>query len=196
MTIITNSRMTIEEYLTYEDRTDTRYELVRGVLIEMPAESPLNILIARFLLLLFVQMGVPLDRVGNKQQIAVTSSEATVREPDLTVHSEASAAAILTQNQALLTLEMPAPLLVVEVVSPGEPGTPNYDRDYIEKPVEYAARGIQEYWIVDPSRQIIRVLTLKDDRYQQQQFTGEAKIISPAFPDFKLAVSQILKAGK
>ncbi|NJN49181.1 MAG: hypothetical protein HC805_04565 [Alkalinema sp. RL_2_19] len=43
---------------------------------------------------------------------------------------------------------MPVPQLVVEVVSPGEPGEKNYDRDYVEKRCEYAARGIAEYWIV------------------------------------------------
>ncbi|MBD1859321.1 MULTISPECIES: Uma2 family endonuclease, partial [Leptolyngbya] len=33
---------TIEEYLDYDDGTDTRYELVDGELIEMPPERPLN----------------------------------------------------------------------------------------------------------------------------------------------------------
>ncbi|WP_367889252.1 Uma2 family endonuclease [Leptolyngbya iicbica] len=44
---------------------------------------------------------------------------------------------------------MPAPLLVVEVVSPGKV---NEDRDYRYKRSEYATRGIGEYWIIDPSR--------------------------------------------
>ena len=84
-------------------------------------------------------MRLPLDRVRDKQQIAVVSSEVTARDPDLTVHSEASAAAILTQKQAFLNLNMPNPLLVIEVVSPGHPGHRDYDRDYVEKPREYAA---------------------------------------------------------
>jgi Uma2 family endonuclease len=29
-------KMTVEEYLTYDDGTDKRYELENGVLIEMP----------------------------------------------------------------------------------------------------------------------------------------------------------------
>jgi Uma2 family endonuclease len=60
---------------------------------------------------------------------------------------------------------MPPPALVVEVVSPGEPGTPNYDRDYVDKPKEYADRGIPEYWIIDPERQVILVLMLAGERY-------------------------------
>jgi Uma2 family endonuclease len=39
MTVATRSRMSLEEYLTYEDGTDARYEWVDGVLVEMGAES-------------------------------------------------------------------------------------------------------------------------------------------------------------
>ncbi|MBD2261033.1 Uma2 family endonuclease [Pseudanabaena sp. FACHB-2040] len=34
--------LTFEEYLAYNDRADTRYELVNGELIEVPPESDLN----------------------------------------------------------------------------------------------------------------------------------------------------------
>ncbi|WP_199306705.1 Uma2 family endonuclease [Anabaena sphaerica] len=50
---VTLKPSTIEEYLNYDDGTDTRYELEDGVLIEMPPESPLNLSIARKLLFYF-----------------------------------------------------------------------------------------------------------------------------------------------
>ncbi len=50
--------MTPEEYLDYDDGTDTRYELVDGVLVEMGAESTLNTQIAVFLLLTFAALGI------------------------------------------------------------------------------------------------------------------------------------------
>jgi hypothetical protein len=34
--------MTLQDYLNYDDGTDTRYELVDGELIAMPLESDLN----------------------------------------------------------------------------------------------------------------------------------------------------------
>lgn len=43
--------MTLEEYLNYDDGTDTRYELVNGELITMPTESDLKGRIATFLLI-------------------------------------------------------------------------------------------------------------------------------------------------
>ena len=46
----TTRRMTLEEYLDYDDGTDTRYELVNGELAEVPSESDLNNEIAMILL--------------------------------------------------------------------------------------------------------------------------------------------------
>jgi Uma2 family endonuclease len=47
--------------------------------------------------------------------------------------------------EVIVLMDMPPPLLVVEVVSPNQE-----KRDYRYKRTEYAARGIAEYWIVDP----------------------------------------------
>ncbi|MGB3559020.1 MAG: hypothetical protein WBG66_06520 [Geitlerinemataceae cyanobacterium] len=55
--------------------------------------------------------------------------------------------------------EHPAPWMAIEIVSPGKPGEENYDRDYVEKRRESAERGIPEYGIIDPSRQVVLVVT-------------------------------------
>ncbi len=187
---------TIEEYLDYDDGTDTRYELVNGELVEMGAESTLNTQIAVFLIAAFLQLGISYSRLGIKQQISVSSREVTAREPDLMIHSEESAIAISGQKQALLTFEMPSPALVIEVVSPGKPGSDNYERDYVEKPKEYAARGIPEFWQIDPDRTVMKVLTLKDGVYESREFRGSDKVDSPTFPDLQLTADQILRAGR
>ena len=43
MNLATRQRMTLEEYLKYDDGTDIRYELVDGVLVEMGAEQQFQI---------------------------------------------------------------------------------------------------------------------------------------------------------
>ncbi|MEM9156612.1 MAG: Uma2 family endonuclease, partial [Cyanobacteria bacterium P01_F01_bin.33] len=43
--------MTLEDYLKYDDGTDTRYELVNGELVEVPTESPENCRIVKQLML-------------------------------------------------------------------------------------------------------------------------------------------------
>lgn len=192
----TNRRMTFEEYLNYDDGTNTRYELVDGRLVEMGAETALNISIVFFLAIAFAQQGIPPYRIGNKHLIAVSSAKVTARDPDLTVHSEASYNAVITAKQSLLAFDRPAPLLVVEVVSPGKPGESNYDRDSIEKRREYAERGIPEYWLINPERQVVLVLTLQGQTYQEQRFTGQTAIISPTFPNLNLTADRLLQAGR
>jgi hypothetical protein len=46
---IATSPMTLQDYLNFEDGTDTRYELVEGELISMSPESDLHDRIASFL---------------------------------------------------------------------------------------------------------------------------------------------------
>jgi Uma2 family endonuclease len=195
MTSTTNQRLTLEEYLNYDDGTDTRYELVDGILVEMPTESTENTQIAMFLISVFLQLGIPYYQLGIKQQIAVHSDKATARDPDLIVHSERSARAISKLKQALLQFDMPTPTLVVEIVSNSTTDKKSRDRDYLEKRAEYVARGIPEYWIIDPIQQVILVLTLAGERYQEQVFTGSDAIASPAFPTLQLSAEQVLKAG-
>ncbi|MBE9041287.1 Uma2 family endonuclease [Oscillatoriales cyanobacterium LEGE 11467] len=196
MTLSTRQRLTLQEYLDYDDGTDTRYELVDGVLVEMPPESRLNHRIASFLFGEFFQLGISTELLTIGVQIAVSSLEVTARQPDFVVLSTACAEALESASKDVITVDMPPPALVVEVVSPGEPGEPNYDRDYIEKRREYAQRGIQEYWIVDPSREAILVLTLKETSYEEQRFTGQTSIASIAFPNLNLTAEEVLKAGR
>jgi Uma2 family endonuclease len=110
--------MTFEDYLAYDDGTDTRYELVDGVLVEMPPESDENLSIARRLFLELVKH-IPADRVVWGTEIEVNGRRATGRIPDLLVHTEESKAALAAAPRATLTRDMSPPAMVVEVVSPG-----------------------------------------------------------------------------
>lgn len=200
MTLATNrsattQQMTLKEYLEFEDGTETRTELVDGVLVEMGAESTLNIAIGSFLFAMFLQV-VPHYLIHKGTEIETPGGQATSRYPDLLVLTEACAAALKGKARAIVRTEMPAPALVVEVVSPGEPGELNYDRDYLHKPTEYAVRGIPEYWIVDPHRQTVTVLKLEGNTYSKREFEAEQVIVSPLFPALTLTALQVLSAGQ
>lgn len=189
--------MTLEEYLSYDDGTDQRYELIDGVLVEMGAECKINVQIANFLFAYFLQLGIPHYLLTSKTEIAVASHAAKTRYPDLMVMTEALEAAMDGAARAIVLPEMPAPRLVVEVVSPGEPGEENYDRDYIEKRWEYAERGIPEYWIVDPTRETVWVLVLEGAMYRELgAFSGEDEVKSAELPELKLTAAQVLRAGR
>lgn len=190
-------RMTLEEYLDYDDGTDRRYELEDGILVDMSGENPLNPCIAIFILgYLLQQMAVPLMLLAIGHQIEVRSTHATARQPDLIVHTIESDAAILSGGK-ILPLGSPSPLLVVEVASSTITNAKSRKRDYEHKPREYAERGIPEMWIIDPDRACVQVGSLTADRqYEFQTFQGDNAIVSPIFPDLNLTAAQILSAGR
>jgi len=97
---------TFEDYLAYDDGTDTRYELENGVLVEMPPESDENIGIARKLFLELVKH-FPAELVVWGTEVEVTGRRATGRIPDLLVHTEESKAAVASETRATITRDMP-----------------------------------------------------------------------------------------
>lgn len=185
--------MTMEDYLAYDDGTDTRYELEHGALIEMPTESTVNALIARFLLFELAKY-FPIQQIASKDtEIEVSGSRATCRLPDLLVHSEESYAALMQSKQSVLRHGMPPPSLIVEVVSPGKA---NRDRDYRYKRTEYAARGVAEYWIIDPDEQRITLCLWVDGQYEDTIYKCDRTLKSTTIPDFNLSTDQILAFGQ
>ena len=191
MTVATDRRMTLKEYLDYDDGTDTRSELVDGVLVEMGAESPTNVVIGAFLASFFGQF-LPFYLLHRGTEVQTLGGVMTSRYPDFLVLTEDGWDALEGQSRSLVTYDMPSPVLVVEVVSPGNEDSENYIRDYKEKPVEYADRRIPEFWQIDPSRSWVRVGILTDARYQFTTFRGETPIVSQVFPEIEVTAARLL----
>ncbi len=188
-----SKKLTFNEYFNYSDNTDNRYELIDGELIALPPESEPNNFIANYLFFYLASSGlVPLRLIKTHNcevQVAVLrSGDAANRYPDLIILEPEHIP--LTANRLTITFDMLPPRLVVEVVSPGRVGS---DRDYERKRAQYAARGIAEYWAIDPIEQVVTVLRLENGQYVEVGVfrDGEA-IVSPMFPQLSLTVQQIL----
>lgn len=185
-----STRLTFEEYLTYDDGTDTRYELVDGELVEMPPEADENSELTRFLFIELLKH-FPFQMISYKEtEIEVSGRQARCRLPDLIVHSAESKAALANKSRGTITRDMPPPALVIEVVSPG---VNNRIRDYRHKHTEYAARCIIEYWIVDPQELQVTVCQWSDGAYEDRVFKGINPIESNVVPGFALTVEQIFE---
>ncbi len=194
---VTSEIMSLEDFLNYDDGTDACYELEDGRLLFMPSESEINQRIAMFLLAYCLQRGIPFYRLRMKTEVVVMGRRTTVRVPDLVVLTEELAQVMTGATRSIVMLDMPPPQLVVEVVSSGKE---NENRDYRYKKSQYQARGIGEYWIVDPIQQKITVLTLVEGLYEEAEFTGDAIISSPFLSELgqesPLTVAQVFQAGK
>ena len=194
MKIAQNRLMTLEEYLNYDDGTDTVYELIDGVLVEKTTGAGINIVIGSFLFSIFLQF-VPYYCIRQGTQIVVKGKHANTRIPNLMILSEEGSATLLERKWSVIRFEMPQPILVVEVVSISDTSRASRERDYTRKKEEYAQREIAEYWIVDPILASVWVLTLMGDRYQETKFVGDDWVRSLQFPKLKLSAKQILEAG-
>jgi Uma2 family endonuclease len=181
---------TFEEYLSYDDGTDKRYELFNGELIELPPESGENSGILSFvhfqLVLLMghlrVRWGVELEVWG----------EPSNRYPDLTVIREEHVQQLRSRNTIRLSME--PPLLVIEAVSPGEI---NRERDYVAKRKQYQERDIPEYWLIDRVQQTVTVLELTGGIYQELGvFSGSDPIQSSVISGLQMTAGQVLEAGQ
>jgi Uma2 family endonuclease len=177
-------KMTVEEYLTYDDGTDKRYQLEDGVLVEMPPGTGNHEAIITFVLFQFIlekqRMGLTLEPRSNGVEV-VTQKQP--RRPDVLVMTQQQAASIQNKSAVLRT----PPPLIVEVVSPE-----SVERDYKTKTSEYAAFGVDEYWIIDTLEDKVTVCLLAGTVYNQTVLTGNQQIVSRLFPQINLTAQQLL----
>lgn len=181
---------TFEEYLSYDDGTDKLYELLNGELVELPPESGENIGIVAFV---FLQLSTIVGHLRVRWGLELeVRGEPKNRYPDLTILQEEHIEQLKRRNT--IRLLMAPPLLVIEVVSPGEE---NRERDYSDKRKQYQDRGIPEYWLLDPSQQIFTVLRLEGKQYKELGvFRGDDSIQSIVFPNLSLTAEQVLSSGQ
>lgn len=103
------------------------------------------------------------------------------------VLSDEQAATLGDSNRGTITLEMPPPELIVEVVSQG---LPNEEQDYRYKRSEYSARGVTEYWVIDRDESKVTVFTLIAGFYEGEEYT-EAMSIKFRFEALQLTAEQV-----
>ncbi len=179
--------LTFEEYLSHDDGTDNRYELVAGQLILMNPPRIEHFLIAKFL---EQQFDAEIQRMSlpwiTLREAGIRTGHNKSRLTDLCVITQAQVQGLLGKSVVFQT----PPLLVVEVVSPE-----SVTRDYRYKRSEYAALEVPEYWIVDPLTTQITLLLWDEGFYEETKFEGNQGVCSPTFPDLSLTVAQILAAG-
>ncbi|MGD1939780.1 MAG: Uma2 family endonuclease [Leptolyngbyaceae cyanobacterium] len=189
---ITTQRLSLEDYLAYDDGTDTRYELVDGELIAMAQPKGRHGAIAEFLNDTFRAEIKRFGLAWTSKQMAIALQSPrggrwdTARIPDVMVLA-LEQWRILRDQEAIVRLNDSPPYLVVEVVSDSTVTT-----DYRAKRVEYNVLNIPEYWIVDPLKNCITLLQPVDELYEEIRYTNNDLIQSAIFPELALTVEQVL----
>jgi Uma2 family endonuclease len=189
---IAAAKFTLEAYLAHSDGTDTRYELVNGSLVPTSVGSGEHGAITDFLADIFKteirrqQLSWTVKQMMPEIQSPRGTRWDTVRIPDVVVLPKDQWLS-LRQREAVIRLNEPPPILVVEVVSPS-----TQSEDYRAKYTEYSVLDISEYWIVDPLAAKIMVCQLNGGRYDDQSFSGDDMLESSIFGALELRVIDVL----
>ncbi len=194
--------MSFDEFIDwYPENSEHRYELRRGVVIEMPKPKGRH---SRLAGNLAFDLGAAIRQAKLPYFIpkdcVIKIADDTGYEPDIIVLDETVIADEPRWEQESIVTLARTIKLVVEVVST------NWRDDYLVKLADYEAFGIEEYWIADylgiggrryigsPKQPTFTVCSLVDGEYDLQQFRGRDRVISPIFPELPLTVDQIFQS--
>lgn len=178
-----------EKYWTYEDLlalpdSGKRYEIIEGVLYEMPAPNRAH---GRVIINLILYVCGPiLAELGAHLYTApmdVFLGDTAPVRPDLF---------LLLPDQLHLESDRGiegSPALMGEVLSPSNP-----EPERITKRAHYARAGVPEYWIVSPEAAIVEILVLDGDRYRTlARVGGDEPIPSTVLPELRALASDVFR---
>lgn len=195
--------VTFEQFIEWYPSNGVRYELHKGVIVEMPPptgehENVVGFLAAQ-ITFQFLQMGLPF-RIPKTAFVKIQSNNSTYSPDILLLNHDNLVNEPLWSKQSTVIQAASIPI-AVEVVST------NWRDDYYDKFRDYEEMGIPEYWIVDyaalggkrftgnPKQQTITICELVDGDYQMTVFRGNNLIASPLFPQLNLTAQQIFDSA-
>jgi Uma2 family endonuclease len=196
--------ITFDEFVEWlPESSEYRYELRRGVVVEMAKPRGKHSLVAGFTGgKLFVEIErLKLPYSIPKECIVRSLEGSSGYEPDVIVLDEPALVDEPRWESSSILMLGKSIKLIVEVVST------NWRDDYALKMTDYEALGIQEYWVVDyaglggrqfignPKQPTFSVYNLVDGEYEVQRFRMGERIRSPLFPELDLMVDQVFAAG-
>lgn len=174
--------MTLEEFLQAEAQEGYRYELARGVLevTQVPNDPHRQVVTNLYDAISQYRRahpGVVLSYGGGSEFQLVLPGMITSRNPDL---------GVVLRGASRDWRGRTGPALVAEVVSDS-----SVQRDYQTKREEYLAYGLLEYWIVDPLKRQVTVLTRRGDIWDETVFRDDESIASLLLPGFAATVAEL-----
>ncbi|HEV7237789.1 MAG TPA: Uma2 family endonuclease [Thermoanaerobaculia bacterium] len=179
----TTTRLTYEDFVKLPD-DGNRYEIIEGKLYVNPAPVPRHQRIVKNLLL-SLELYFRAHHNGEVLQspIDVVLAEDGIVEPDLIVIKSERASIVGEKNVK------GAPNLVIEVLSDG---TRRIDEG--KKRKLYERSGVDEYWIVDPEAELVKIYRRVDAAFQHAaEFNADdgGTITTPLLPGFSLDVREV-----
>jgi Uma2 family endonuclease len=162
-------RMSLAEFLRWEDGTDTRYELLAGVPVAMAPPAPAHGFLA-------ARLCARIEGVLRSRHPCMVQVEAGIARPDRDDTCYVADLAVTCRPPQRGDQLISDPLLIVEILSPG---TALYDRqtkvsDYRRIP------SVEEILVIDSTSIFAEVLRREGDRWITEIVRGPEATLSLA----------------
>ena len=173
-------RMTLAEFLRWEDGTDTRYELLGGCPVAMVPPAIAHGILA-------LRLGARIDAALRSRSPCFGQSEAGIARPDRNDTCYIADLAVTCTPPERGQQLLQDPLLIVEILSPG---TALYDRqtkvsDYRRIP------SVQEILLIDSASIFAEVLRREGDRWMTEIVRGPQATLSLASIGLTAAIAEL-----
>jgi Uma2 family endonuclease len=160
-------RMTVAEFLRWEDGTDTRYELLAGFAMAMAPPAVAHGILA-------LRLGARIDAALRSRPPCLGQSEAGIVRPDCDDTYYIADLAVTCTPPERGQQVLHDPVLIIEILSPG---TAMYDRqtkvaDYRRIPT------VEEILLIDSTSMFAEVLRREGDRWITEIVRGPQATLS------------------
>jgi len=170
-------RMTVDEFLAWNDGTDTRYELIWGEPVAMAPPSAFHGAIASGLS----------RQIGNHLRSPCrTISEAGILVPGRADSYFQADVAVTCRPLIPGAVEVPEPVFIAEVLSPS---TADYDRG-TKLPLYRQIPSVQEILIIDSTRRRAELWHREGDSWRVQDIIGDGALRFHAL-DIEIALADV-----
>jgi len=182
---VSSTKFTYEDYILFPD-DGRRHELIDGDHLVTPSPRTKHQKISGNL---HISLGTFVQKTKCGLLLAVPAdvvlSDLDVVQPDL-LYICAARALIITEKNI-----QGAPDLVVEILSDTSRKT-----DEIIKRKLYERYQIQEYWIIDPELETMKIYRLSGRNYSPKEelsLESESTLSTPLLPDWKISLHQLFE---
>ncbi|MEM9220762.1 MAG: Uma2 family endonuclease [Cyanobacteria bacterium P01_F01_bin.150] len=195
--------VSVEQFLEwYPENAEYRYELHRGVIIQMPKPRGKHSEVAGFS---HDELAFEIRRENLPyfipRECIVKVSEDTGYEPDVIILDRPALKSEPLWEKASTVQNGASIKLVIEVVST------NWQDDYHVKLAAYELMGIPEYWILDyaglggvrhigkPKQPTLTVCNLVEGEYEVTRLRADDSVVSQLFPTLDLQAGVLFGSG-
>ena len=180
-----NKKVTFEEFLKIDEKSEEQLEYIDGVIYSQASPSTFHQIIVSNLSseLVIYFKGKQCKPIVSPYDIFLKNEKETHKiQPDISIICDKSG---FTKNNYV-----GSPSLVVEIISPS-----SRSRDFVTKMNLYMKFGIKEYWIISPEKRQVHVYNFEDKSLKDDPiiFKENEILESNIFPDLKIDLKEIFE---